>query len=375
MSSTGNAERVDTLFALALALGPRGDGATDEDGGRGPLEIFSSLGASERLALERRAAWHARLPPEKRREWLAYVLGGAHARGVPAQLDEHVHPSHVVEVLRDEPSYVRRLVLAHLPPALAARVEEAFGERGRGGREKGRRARRTTGGLTEESATGDLTPVVSQPEPEVVSVVRRAFLSHFTSRAELSRVTPLELLSGVELARLVHLLGVRETALACRAIQAVEAVASFLRRFGPEDARAVAAHISTLTEVDPRRVAFAEALVHEAFSAEPEPAAMLNRAGLQLLALTLSMRDEAHARYVAQKLPVEVARWLRRTTAHYKAGGSPVPELAAAGGAPTREMLRVVAREADELAAGVKRPPRQKERGQRSEVNKADVGG
>ena len=367
MSSTGNAERVDTLFALALALGAREREGAEEDGERdaaGALEIFASLGASERLALERRAAWHARLPPEKRREWLAYVLGGARARGAPAQLDEHVHPSHVVEVLRDEPSYVRRLVLAHLPAALAARVEEAFGERGRAGREKGRRGRRT-GSLTEERGTGDLSPAVNTPEPEVVSVVRRAFLSHFTSRAELARVTPLELLSGVELARLVHLLGVRETALACRAIQAVEAVASFLRRFGPEDARAVAAHISTLTDVDPRRVAFAEALVHEAFSAEPEPAAMLNRAGLQLLALTLSVRDEAHARYVAQKLPVEVARWLRRTTAHYKAGGSPLPELTAAGTAPTREMLRVVAREADELAAGVKRPPRQKDRGQR----------
>ncbi|HEV2763886.1 MAG TPA: hypothetical protein VGV38_12970 [Pyrinomonadaceae bacterium] len=354
MSSNINSERIDTLFALALAFGadggdapPDGSGAAVDDARA--LELFASLGASERLALERRAAWHARLPEGKRREWLAYVLGGARARGASAQLDEHVHPSHVVEVLRDEPAYIRRLVLAHLPHALASRVEEAFGERGRAGREKGRRRTRS-GSLVEESPA-----VVSTPAPEVVSVVRRAFLTHFTSRAELARVTPLEILSGVELARLVHLLGVRETALACRAIQAVEAVASFLRRFGPEDARAIALHISTLTEVDPRRVAFADGIVHEAFSAEPEPAAMLNRAGLQLLALTLSARDESHARYVAQKLPVEVARWLLRATARYKSGGSPVPDLA-----PAREILRVVAREADELAAGVKRPPRQK---------------
>ncbi|HYO63797.1 MAG TPA: hypothetical protein VER08_09220 [Pyrinomonadaceae bacterium] len=375
MSAPSNSVRLDTLFALALTLGQRGRGedartrAEDDDGGEGfaresldardaaetafgnrpgspspettdasptgAWKIFSSLGASERLALERRAAWHARLPPAKQREWLAYTLGIARERGA-AQLDEHVHPSHVVEVLRDEPAYVRRLVAAHLPPALAAHVEEVFG-------------------------AGGATSVSPEPESELVGVVRRTFLSHFTSRAELARVTPLELLTGVELARLVRLLGVRETALACRAIQAVEAVGSFLRRFAPEDAHAVAAHISTLTDVDPRRVAFAERVVHEAFSAEPEPSAMLNRAGLRLLALTLATRDEAHLNYVAQKLPLEAARWLRRMTEAARRGGYSTSELTIEG-ASGRDLLRVVAREAEELAAGVKRPPRARAR-------------
>ena len=357
MSSTGNAERVDTLFALALALGAREREGAEEDGERdaaGALEIFASLGASERLALERRAAWHARLPPEKRREWLAYVLGGARARGAPAQLDEHVHPSHVVEVLRDEPSYVRRLVLAHLPAALAARVEEAFGERGRAGREKGRRGRRT-GSLTEERGTGDLSPVVSTPEPEVVSVVRRAFLSHFTSRAELARVTPLELLSGVELARLVHLLGVRETALACRGIEAVEAVAAFLKRFAPQDARAIAAHLRTLTSVEPWRVARAGQHVQEALRAEPDPGAMLDRVGLRLLATALSGRARRSSlRYAAQKLPVEAARWLRLMAAT----GS-TREADAPGSDDAAEARRHITREVEEVAAGLRRrPPR-----------------
>jgi hypothetical protein len=167
----------------------------------------------------------------------------------------------------------------------------------------------------------------------------------------LERPTPLEFFSGAELARLVRLLGVRETALACRGIAAVEAVAAFLKRFAPEDARAIAAHLRTLTSVEPRRVAFAGQHVHEALRAEPDPGAMLDRVGLRLLSTALSGRARRTSLlYAAQKLPVEAARWLR-----LMAATSAGAETNAAGADGTAEARRLVTREVEEAAAGLRR--------------------
>ena len=47
--------------------------------------------------------------------------------------------------------------------------------------------------------------------------MRRVFLSHLITLADVERPTPLDPFSGAELARLVRLVGVRETARAARA--------------------------------------------------------------------------------------------------------------------------------------------------------------
>jgi hypothetical protein len=179
--------------------------------------------------------------------------------------------------------------------------------------------------------------------------VRCEFLSRFVSADELLARTPLELLSGAELARLVRLLGVRETAVACRGIEAVEAVASFLRRFAHEDARAVAAHMRSLAEVDARRVAFAEQVVREALLGEDDPRAMLDRAGLRLLAVALAgAENRLRLRYTAQKLPVEAARWLEESA-------RAVAAQAEAQGPNGRALLRSIARDTEAFAAGLQR--------------------
>src|SRR5262249_44580819 len=90
-----------------------------------------------------------------------------------------------------------------------------------------------------------------------VAVVRRRFLSRFVTLHSLDTVTHLDLLSGRALAQLVRLLGVRETAVACRSVEAVETISSFLRRFAAEDACAIATHMAALTEVTPQRLGFA----------------------------------------------------------------------------------------------------------------------
>jgi hypothetical protein len=328
-------ERIDVLLALAEAFAD-GDGGEPRPSARREARL-STLDDETRHAVRRRGEWLDRLTPEKRRAWLRHTLSRARplARAAPP-LDEHLHHTHVTEALRGEPERVRRLVVSHLPPALATACARALG-------------------LDEEVAgKTDAT----RPAPEVVAVVRRVFLSHFITLADLDRPTPLDYFSGAELARLVRLLGVRETALACRGIAAVEAVAAFLKRFAPEDARALAAHLRTLTDVEPWRVALAGQHVHDALRAEPEPSAMLDRVGLRLLATALSGRARRTSlRYAAQKLPVEAARWLR-----LMAATGVTPAAPAAGPVDAAEARRLVTREVEEVTAGMRRRPPRPER-------------
>ena len=169
-------ERIEVLLALADAFA---DGA----GGReGPLMsearegMLSALDEETRHAARRRGEWLDRLTPDKRRDWLRHTLSRARpaGRGAPP-LDEHLHHSHVTEALRGEPLRVRRLVVAHLPPALAASCARALG-------------------LPAEAAPADAQR--EEPAPEVVAVVRRVFLSHFITLADVERPSPLDFFSG-----------------------------------------------------------------------------------------------------------------------------------------------------------------------------------
>ena len=344
MSLASDSERIDMLLALALALGDEGGPAP---GGAVTPGVLSALKPSERQAVERRAGWYARLAPHKQREWLAYTHARARAREKFAPLDEHVHPSQIVEALAGEPTRVREMVVRYLPPALAAAVAEELG--------------------VGHVAPGDGLPAAGEgnsPAPEVIAIVRRKFLAHFAWLGDLARATPLEYLSGAELARLIRLLGARETATACRGIAEVEAVTAFLRRFAAEDARAIATHIATLTDVDPRRVAFAETNVREALSAEPEPGGMLDRTGLRLLAFTLSGREGgARLRYTAQKLPVAAARWLEQLAREATSAAERNAEL--------REMMRAIAQESEAAAAGLRRGRRRQSSARRGEHARA----
>lgn len=329
-------ERIEVLLALADAFAGAGaDGLPTAEEREG---LLTALDEDARQAVRRRGQWLDRLPPEKRRDWLRHTLARARPQAWDAPpLDEHLHHSHVTEALRAEPERVRRLVVAHLPHALAADCARSLG-------------------MSVEDARAEAgTEGGAGPAPEVVTVVRRVFLSNFITLAEVERPTPLDFFSGAELARLVRLLGVRETALACRGIAAVEAVAAFLKRFAPEDARALAAHIRTLTNVEPRRVALATRHVHEALRAEPKPGAMLDRVGLRLMATALSGRSRRSGlRYAAQKLPTEAARWLRLMAA---SAVSTREETDAPDRDEPAEARRLIAREVEEVAAGLRRRP------------------
>jgi hypothetical protein len=318
MSTDIEQERIDTLLALALAFdrgAQRVKGLAENAAPSGlepmQLESLSELGEDDRRALQRRAQWYSKLGPDKQARWLARILDSV--RPQLRQLDAQVHPSHLVEALRNEPPRVQKLVLQHLPPALAdacaAALPSAEAQRRAGSAPFTNSTRRKhSGRLGRESKQEDTTPA-----PELVSLVYRAFLSSFIVASGLRHPSPMDSLSGVELVRLVRLLGVRETAVACRGIERAESVGSFLRRFSVEDARAIAAQMGTLVAVEPQRVAFANQLVQETLSVEHSPEAMLDRLGMRVLAMALAARqDESESiAYLAQKLPVEAARALR----------------------------------------------------------------
>jgi len=339
MSSNPETERVDMLLALALAFGEVGagpdvsgettmdvSGETTMPGGSNvaePLATLSALPGATRQAVARRAEWFAKLPSQNQHAWVAHML--ARARGAVPRFDERVHTSHVAEHLRGEPPRVRELVLSYLPERVAEEVAAQLGAQ-------------------RHAHAGESTRIA----PEVIAVVRREFLSLFEPRPEAPR--PLDLLSGAGLARLVRLLGVRETAHACRGIEAVEAVASFLRRFEPEDFQAIRAHLYSPAGVARARVRFAEEVVREALPARAEPAAMLDLVGLRMLANSFGHEsDSPRLRYAAQKLPLEAARLLsemaREGLARFVEGEDEAAEMRRALARETEEIGRASCRE------------------------------
>lgn len=306
--------RIDVLFALALFFA-RDETDADSNETARALASLTALEASERAALERCVSRYERLPPVKRREWVDHKLRLiAQSRW---ELDETIHPSHIAERLREEPEYVQRLLFARLPEATRHAVHAALGR------------------VVEDRGCE------SNVSPDLVAVIWSAFLRSFVSHFDLAHQAPVDRLNGVELARLIHLLGTRETALACRSVPEMETVAAFLRRFAAEDARVITAHLTKLVNVEPQRVILAEKTVRESLLAESEPSAMLYRVGLRTLAIALAELSDEHAQYAAQKLPVEAARWL-----HQAVDGVRAEEIAG-------DLKQAIVAEVDSLASGI----------------------
>ncbi|MDQ3685622.1 MAG: hypothetical protein M3430_08465 [Acidobacteriota bacterium] len=330
--------RIDTLIALALSRRHGGGSAprqedenpadkTDAQGEtRAGGESFgeeddvnllgqlSGLSESDQRAVERRWKTYVRLSPDEQTQWARRALARARA-GRPERnrrFDKNIHPTHIVEALRDERMRVQLIILHTLPPSQAEPAAAALGLT-----VTSRRRRRPIDSAACGEGAGDLRVMRDdalstreEPALKLAAVVRRAFFAQFVTADALVNPTALDLLSGVELVRLIRLLGVRETAVACRGISAVETVTSFLRRFPAEEAHAIAAHISAFTTVEPRRAAFAGGVARRAIGPEFDAAAMLDRIGVALLAVALEAREPLRRRYAAQKLPTDASREL-----------------------------------------------------------------
>lgn len=276
-----NAQRIDTLLALAhLFAAPV---ASEPSAKKEPRRLLPGLPKGDRAACDARLAWHDALSFDEQARWLRQTLSRVGDRH--PQLDAHIDASHLLDALRREPAQVQKIICAHLPASLAATLATQ---------------------LDFDDAAG-----AGEPVSAVINVVRDAFLRGFVALQDLAAPTQLDALSRAELVRTLRLLGVRETAFACRGIPAVETVAAFVRRFEPVDARAILTNIALLADARPARIVFAEQLLERMLAQELDSEELLDRTGLYVLAAALAVRDEASARYTGQKLPLQVFRELQ----------------------------------------------------------------
>jgi hypothetical protein len=270
------------------------------------LHTLSPLPTHDREALERRRSWYANLSADKQAKWLGRTLRRARPDAQTPQLGEHIHPSHIIEALLDEPPRIQIQILRQLPARLADACASAL---------QLKNVRHPTHAPSPSPDTDGrdrrLSSKDEQPDNEIVAFVRRRFLCRFVNISQLPNPTHLDSLSGAELARLIRLSGVREAAIACRGVAQVENIALLWRRFPAEDARAFAAHMATLADVEPARVSFAEELVGEALRENSNPTDMLDHTGMLLVALVMHGGDAKRLLHLAQKLPLSAALWLR----------------------------------------------------------------
>lgn len=297
--------RRDILLALAITFHEPQAAARGPAGAGEVLSLFSAAPAAERQALSRRHEWYRTLPPQEQRHWLRHTLEGARGNSAAsrASLDEHLSPSHIAAALESEPARVRALVLGRLPASLAEPAASAL----------------AAGGAEAAGATHGLAGVT--PDRKILSLLESVTLSRFVTRDMLRSPSALDDLSAAEMVRLARLLGAREVALACRGVANVESVAAFIRRFPAEEARAIITYLTAPADVEPPRIAHAERLLGELLGAGTEPDALINEAGMHLLALALSGREPAAAAYALQKFPVHVERGLSRLIAEANARG------------------------------------------------------
>lgn len=332
MNTAAESDRIETLLALGLLFEDRPfDGTAQLFAPPAPL---ASLPPTDLRSIAERAAGYENLAPEDQARWLQSVLGRARRRvrgRAGAHLDQHIHPTHVAAALRREPEVIRQLILRHLAPSLAAAVAEDLGTQLTAAPERrvlrGERRRRQEPyeGLERRHLPERRSSPAAHVEQttKLVAAVRRAFLSQFVHFDAIGDPTPMDALAPLELVRLIRLAGAREAAVACHNLEKVESIGQLLRRFPPEDARAVTAHLEAPgLSPAPSRVALAERVVAESIVEEKTPRALVVRIGLGVLAVALSAArtNELRRRYVAQKLPAAVAEELDRLIAKQKNG-------------------------------------------------------
>jgi hypothetical protein len=291
MASIYDAIRIETLVALSLCASDfKWPGQqVEEDASRddvSPVYLLAALGSSDQHAIELQFSRFAKLDAAGQQLWLSRALKRvrAGAREREQRFDPNVHPGHIVAALRQEPKRIQRLALSYTPKHLAWVSARMLG-------------------LEDfELSVQEFALHEGGPLARIASVVKQSFLWQFVTADMLREPTHLDLLSGVELARLVRLLGVRQTAIACRGLTEVERVSTFLRRFSPEDAQSIAAHMARYQRLARSQIEFAESLLQQRLKEGLEAAAMLDRVGLCLLAVTMAARGPVRQRYTAQKL-------------------------------------------------------------------------
>lgn len=288
-----------------------------------PLNCLAN--AAEISDLQKRLSWYANLAPTERARWLQFALRRTRTASRPALLDEHIHASHVVEALRSESRRTQAIILANLPTRLASfcarqldfclsRTERRINIiRRQRAHIKRRSERRISNADRRRTISFDRrrTPHAADALSETLTtILRKAFLSHFARFESITNPTEFDNFTGAQLARFVHLLGVREIAHACRGIGRIESVAAFLKRFPAEDAKAITVYLASLSSLQSARVRFAEDAMGRAMTTEEDARSLIDRAGLMILGTAMRGIEPTRYQYTRQKFPLDAARAL-----------------------------------------------------------------
>ena len=273
-------EKLEIFLLLALRQAAQSDSSEpeeDEQLEKAFAAVAEQLPAAQAKKFERMQADFENKSEEekqKRLEQIEKSIGNDEFL-----IDETVHWSHIETALEKENLFVRKIAVNSISP-----VHQKY-------------FKQNTANKPEEK-----TPARKHLERNI----RLTFIKQFVALRDLSDVGDFDRLNGAHLVRLIRLAGIREVAMACAEIEAVESVTAFLRRFAAEDARAIATHLRGLPKVSPERLSFAEDLVQTALKRDLQPSAMLDWLGMRLIGVVLCNAGEKKINYTEQKLPLEV---------------------------------------------------------------------
>lgn len=301
-----NPERLEVLLAMAITSLLAQDLKNQQNGENEEEDSAEESSLSERVALNLRSLqeedlravrqkieFYESLSDEEKRIWHSRTLNRVGAHRV--RLDKDIHFTQIAEVLRNEPDYLKRMVLSRLSKKLAEDVADTL----------------------QMERTENLIP--RDVDENVEQLLRRRFLANFTSRDEIYDLKPLATLSATATLELLQKLGRNEIAIVCRSIKEVERLAPFLRRFEKSDAQAIVEQVAQLKSVERKRIHQAEKIVMEAWHSETDAVLIVQLVGIYKLSVALTKMTDDTVNYILQKLPLSLANDLRARMEYVRA--------------------------------------------------------
>jgi hypothetical protein len=282
-SQIANQDRLEVLLAMAIAYNQSKavEETENEQLSEQIIGILSALSDHDLQAAREKLKYYEALTTEEKRVWQARVLSRVKNRNLT--LDKDVHYTQIAQFIHSEPEYIGNFILQRLSPEIADNVAVILERK--------------------LESIGQPKSVNSNLE----NLVRRRFLSNFVARENLFEVKPLSLIAGSDFLEFIQRLGQDEIAIVCRGVKDVESLAPFLRRFDPADSQAILEQMANLRTIEKKRLEKAESLVKNAWAHEKDPALIVQLIGLEKLAAALSGFDPLTARYLIQKLPLNLA--------------------------------------------------------------------
>lgn len=275
--------RLEIFMLLTLKQADRSALTKRAEHADGFLTGFTkSLSAKDSEALDDLLAGYQQKSDEEKLIWRVKVEESI-GKDIPV-LGDNVHFSHIDLALKAELPATRKIIEAVLPASYKENESNAQDE---------------TDPTNKDEA--------KNCSPWIERNLRRAFVDQFVALDDIETPGGFDQLSGVQIARLARLAGIREVALACMRIDEVESVSAFMRRFEAEDARAIATQLSTSPQISDERASFAENLVQSTMEMESEPSEMLDLLGIWLIGILLCEASEKRVAYTAQRFPVVFA--------------------------------------------------------------------